>query len=377
MIISKQTEAEKKSFESLLNSGIEVMRVKAKEKPKYYQGQSSTDFETEVFNSLVISSQNTEFEGTMSLVAGYRFPDIVINKYYGVEVKLTKQDRWKSTGNSVLETTRIEDVEKIYLFFGKLVAPPRFKFRKYEECLYDIAVTHSPRYLIDMELAQGNTIFDKMGTKYDALRNLENPIKEVVRYYRKIARKGEEPWWMDAGDELDGVFGPTVMLWSNISAIKRNQLRNEAMARFPEIFSASRTKYQNFASWLAARHGIVDSSLRDRFTAGGQQTIEIGGCVYQKIPKIFYYLQNNAKEVINIISKLTIDDVRHYWDIKGYLRTDKIVDKWVSLVIDHASEVLPNTEKFIVHLLGDAFGRLDSPSCLKEAMEKYGISFKA
>ncbi|KQC09476.1 MAG: hypothetical protein APR62_14160 [Smithella sp. SDB] len=375
MIISKRTEANGSSFESLLNSGINIIQSAATKTPMRYCGLSFSDFEKEVYNSLLISSKSTEFEGTIQLVTGHRFPDIVAKQYYGVEVKKTQQDHWRSTGNSVLETTRVEGVKRIYLFFGKLVAPPKFKFRKYEECLYDIAVTHSPRYLIDMDLGQGNTIFDKMGTEYDTLRNLDNPIKEVVSYYRKIAKKGEEPWWMESGDEVDAMLNPTVTLWSNLPVEKQNHLRSEAMARFPEIFGRSQTKYQKFATWLAARYGIVDSSLRDRFTAGGQQTIEINGTAYNNIPKIFYYLQKNAKAIIDIVSGLTIDDVRHYWDLKEYIKTKDIVDKWVRLVIQHSSVVLPKTEKFIVHLLGDAFGERKSTKSLKEAMKRYGLSY--
>lgn len=375
MIISNRSDARENAFESLLNNGVGAIETEALKAPKRYCGLSSSEFEKEVYNSMLISSKTTEFEGTIQLISGHKFPDIVAKRYYGVEVKITKQDHWRSTGNSVLETTRIEGVERIYLFFGRLVAPPKFKFRKYEECLYDIAVTHSPRYLIDMELSSGSTIFDKMGTEYDALRKLDNPIKEVVRYFRKIAKKGEEPWWMDPGDEVDATLSPTVTLWSNLSEEKQNRFRNEAMARFPEIFGRSQTKYQNFATWLAARHGVVDSSLRDRFTAGGQQTIVINDVAYHKIPRIFYYLQKNAKEIIDIVSNLTIDEVRHYWDLKEYIKSKELVDTWVRLVIHHSKDILPKTEKFIVHLLGDAFGERKSPQSLKDAMKQYGLRY--
>lgn len=375
MIISKRTEAEGAAFESLLNGGINVIRSEAEKSSKRLCGQSSSDFEKEVYNSLLISAKNTEFEGTIQLITGYRFPDIVAKQYFGVEVKITKQDHWRSTGNSVLETTRIEGVERIYLFFGKLIAPPQFKFRKYEECLYDIAVTHSPRYLIDMELNSGNTIFDKMGTKYDSLRKLDDPIKEIVRYFRKIARKGEEPWWMGSEDGVEATLSSTVTLWSNLTKDKQDFLRNEAMVRFPEIFGRSQSKYQNFVAWLAARHGVVNSSLRDCFTAGGQQKIEINGIVYPSIPKIFYHLQNNAKEIIGLVSRLTVDEVRHYWDLKGYLKKDDLIDKWVQLVIFHSRDVLPKAEKFIVHLLGNSFGERKSPPSLKEAMSQYGLRY--
>lgn len=375
MIISKSADAKENAFESLLNKGVAAIETEALKAPKRYCGLSSSEFEKEVYNAMLISSKESEFEGTIQLISGHKFPDIVAKKYYGVEAKLTKQDHWRSTGNSVLETTRIEGVERIYLFFGRLITPPKFKFRKYEECLYDIAVTHSPRYLIDMELASGNTIFDKMGTEYNVLRKLDNPIKEVVRYFRKNAKKGEEPWWMDPGEDVEAALSPTVTLWSNLPEEKQNLFRNEAMARFPEIFSRSQTKYQNFAAWLAARHGVVDSSLRDRFTAGGQQTIIINGVAYQKIPKIFYYLQKNAKEIIDIVARLTIEEVKRYWDLKEYIKSKELVDTWIRLLIQHSKDILPKTEKFIVHLLGDAFGERKSPQSLKDFMKQYGLRY--
>ena len=55
-------------------------------------------------------------------------------------------------------------IERIYMTFGKLGGNPiEFLSKPYEQCLYGIAVTHMPRYLIDMRLNQGETIFDKMG----------------------------------------------------------------------------------------------------------------------------------------------------------------------------------------------------------------------
>ena len=157
-----------------------------------------------------------------------------------------------------------------FIYFCLSYPPIGFKYRLYQDCLYDIAVTHSPRYLIDMELNAGKSIFDKLGLNYYELRLKDNPIKSIVEYYRSISRHGEEPWWMDSGETPEVVLKPTVSLWSNLSAGEQVVLRNEAMARFPEIFGRGSSKYQKLASWLAARHGIVDSSLRDRFSAGGK-----------------------------------------------------------------------------------------------------------
>ena len=66
------------------------------------------------------------------LVSGSRFPDIVAEHYYGVEVKTTEKDHWISTGSSIVESSRIRDVEHIYMLFGKLGGEyAEFKCRPY------------------------------------------------------------------------------------------------------------------------------------------------------------------------------------------------------------------------------------------------------
>ena len=117
------------------------------------------------------------------LVSAQYFPDIIAEKYYGVEVKSTKENHWTSTGSSIVESTRDKNVENIYMLFGKLGGKTaEFKCRPYEDCLSDIAVTHSPRYLINMELTKEQTIFSKMGVAYDQLRNAPDsiPLPHVV-----------------------------------------------------------------------------------------------------------------------------------------------------------------------------------------------------
>ena len=64
-----------------------------------------------------------------------------------------------------METLRESEIEKVFLLFGRLSAPEiDFRCKPYEECLSEIAVTHSPRYLINMDMHGSDmTIFEKMG----------------------------------------------------------------------------------------------------------------------------------------------------------------------------------------------------------------------
>ena len=250
MIISEKTDKKRTDFEELLGNAHSTIKSKAKDTPDYFLGRSANEFEKDVFKALCESAEGTDFDKSIRLISGHKFPDIVIKKFFGVEVKTTKQNYWKSTGNSILESTRIEDVERIYIFFAQLTRPLGFKYRLYEECLYDIAVTHSPRYLVDMELKEGESIFDKIGLTYEELRLLDNPIKTIVSYYRSISKRGEEPWWMDSSESPEILLKPTVNLWTNLSVEEQSKYRNEAMARFPEVFGQSRVKYQCLAARL-------------------------------------------------------------------------------------------------------------------------------
>lgn len=87
------------------------------------------------------------------LVSGHVFPDIILHECnYGVEIKSTQKDAWTSTGSSIVESSRSEKANRIYLLFGKLGGEPEFRCKPYQQCLSNIAVTHAPRYLIDMNL---------------------------------------------------------------------------------------------------------------------------------------------------------------------------------------------------------------------------------
>ena len=174
MIIAHNEDFEK--FQNILNTSLTLLKKDSKKRMDYYLTRGVTDLEKDIHRYLTESAKETIFENNIELISGQRFPDIVAyvnrNKAYGVEVKTTKQNKWKSVGSSIFEGTRVEDVQKIQLLFAKLVNPIEFKCRSYEECLYDVAITHSPRYLIDMNIEKEESIFHKIGVTYDELRDI-------------------------------------------------------------------------------------------------------------------------------------------------------------------------------------------------------------
>jgi len=219
MIISTNREPSLQEFEDLCNRMCELMNKKAQKEPEYYLSKGAQKLEPEVKIALDEVANGTKFENTIKIISGQRFPDIVAAKYYGIEVKSTKDDKWTMIGGSVAEGTRVESVEHIFFLFGKLHKPVEFRTRRYEECLCDIAVTHSPRYKIDMNLSEGETIFDKMGISYDEMRKSDNPIEPVVEYFRSTLKPGESLWWVNGEEATSGSTPVKIRMWKTISKV--------------------------------------------------------------------------------------------------------------------------------------------------------------
>jgi hypothetical protein len=277
----------------------------------------------------------TAFENSIELIGGQKFPDIVAKKYYGIEVKTTTQNHWKTTGNSVLESTRVEDVERIFMLFAKLASPIEFRCRPYEECLSEVVVTHSPRYLIDMNLEQGKTIFDKIKMPYDALRKKENPIRPIVDYYKSKLKPGEDLWWMDTENSKASNF--VIKIWNNLSTKEKQELKNKAMVCFPELFSNNNDKFGRLAIWLVTREGVVCPNVRDLFTAGGKGEILIGKKSYKNIPRIFLNLFDNIDFVIETLLQTSSIELSEYWGTKT--NEKKKISDWIELVSEHSKKI--------------------------------------
>lgn len=333
MIVSLNSDPNRSEFDFLLKSTIDELNIHS-QKPSNniatLLGRNLEPYVKDVMTDLAIG---TVFENSIELIGGQKFPDIVANKYYGIEVKTTTQNHWKTTGNSVLESTRIDNVERIFMLFAKLASPIEFRCRPYEEVLSEVVVTHSPRYLIDMNLEKGKTIFDKINMSYDILRSKENTIKPIVDYYKSKLKPGEELWWMDSND----IGGTTLQFWSSLTAVKKKELVSKGMVLFPEIFGKSNDKFSRIAFWLVTNEKIVCPNVRDDFTAGGKGTFNFGAKVYKDVPQIFLKLFKNLPIILEMILQKSEIELSEYWKIKT-TENKKILD-WVDMVAEQSKKI--------------------------------------
>lgn len=298
MLVSVNPHPSMDDFRQLMLRTDQILNDDAILRPEYYASRGGNPLEDDVKAALEESAKGTIFENTIEKISGQKFPDIVTAKYYGVEVKSTKGNHWTSTGSSILETTRVTDVERIFMTFGKLGGSPiEFVSRPYEECLYGIAVTHMPRYLIDMCVEPDQTIFSKIGISYDDLRNMENPIAPVAKYYRSLLKPGESLWW--TGDSADETVSPTIRLWKNISPEEKKIYTIYGCVNYPEIFGGD---YDRYALWLTSQ-GVVDSHIRDQFSAGGREEMILSSGEKVKFTGVYRRVKSNPELFIQRIGQ--------------------------------------------------------------------------
>lgn len=320
MIVLKDKSASLASFLDLLQKTRErVLKLLSETKFPI----EALDFEDLVYRQACESANGTEFEGLVERTGKHDFPDIIANQYFGIEVKTTQSDKWNSTGNSVLESTRREGIEKIFIFFAKLGGNPGIKFRPYHECLDDIVVTHSPRYRIDMELERGKSIFEKMGVTYDELRQEERPIFVVKDYYRRQLTDGESLWWID--EASDASASPVIRPYKKLPLAAKERLRFTGMILFPEIFGSSQLKFDRVAAYFLASRNVILSNFRDIYSASGKVTITIKK-KRLRIPRVYWNLFQGAELIAKIIDQIEEKELLECWNLAE--RPKNVLDYW-------------------------------------------------
>lgn len=336
MIISGNRTPQLQEFRALMSETDLLLNKEAKGRDSYYAKRNGTDLEKDVYDALTRAALDTPFEGSIQLVSGAAFPDIVANNYYGVEVKSTNKNHWRSIGSSILESTRIQSVERIFLTFGKLGAPVAFKSRPYEECLYGISVTHYPRYQIDMELSPGDTIFDKMGIPYDVLRKMNNPVEPVSRYYKSQLKPGESLWWADTGNIDEEAAPPTVKLWTSLPPDIKEILTVQGYTLFPEVLrSGSPKKYNRYALWLVTKKGVVNTNIRDSFSAGGKVSMRTTDGLDVSMPAAFGRIKKYHDLILETLYDVDEETLKEYWETDAI--TNNRLLQWCQMVASAAT----------------------------------------
>ena len=200
------------------------------------------------------------------------FPDIALGEY-GVEVKFTLSDTWKSIANSIQESQRVQSVKYIYIVFGKMGGKPEVRWGDYEKSVIHVRTSHVPRFEVELppKGKEGRkSLFELMGVSYAAFSKM--PINEKMKYVRAYAKKihpNERLWWMgEDGDEHS--LPLNIRLYTNLTDAEKVRCRAEVLLLCPRILKSGRVKnkYNDAAMFLLSYHGILCHQARDLFSAG-------------------------------------------------------------------------------------------------------------
>jgi hypothetical protein len=235
--------------------------------------KSSPQFENRVREVLRdLTSNDTSFAIDFS-PHPQAFPDIAMGEF-GVEVKFTLNDTWRSVANSVLETQRIETVKKIYIIFGKMGGTPEVRWGNYEQSVVHVRTSHVPRFEVELpseKAAIKQSLFEEMGVRYDDFRKL--PMQEKMRYIRAYARKLHPDgrlWWVEEKETEEHTVPIQARLYTNLTGDEKTRLRAEAVLLCPKIVESgrSRNKYDDMVLYLLTYYGVICHQARDLFSAG-------------------------------------------------------------------------------------------------------------
>lgn len=280
----------KDDFERILEKGCETLTHEA----RTTGFKSSSQFENRVREVLsTLTKSDTSFCIDFS-PHPQAFPDIAMGEF-GVEVKFTLNDTWRSVANSVLEKQRIETVKHIYILFGKMGGVPKVRWSEYEKSVIHVRTSHVPRFEIEIPSEKATvkqSLFETMGIKYDDFRKLE--MHEKMRYIRTYARKIHPDgrlWWVEEKESDEHTVPIQARLYTNLTLAEKTQLRAEAALLCPRIVESgrSRNKYDDMVLYLLTYHGVICHQARDLFSAGSvanPQNDDEGGVYIERALKL-------------------------------------------------------------------------------------------
>ncbi len=288
-------------FQDLLNRATKLMNEQVKAGMPGYS--NAAEFEKTVLAQIRVCCGDNS-QALRSFHDG-AFPDIVVNGF-GLEVKFTTRPTWYGTGNSIFEGMRDETAREIALVYCRSDIP-EVRWQWYENCIKGIRISHSPRYMIDMQ--GGHSFFDEIGISMDDFRqtSLRSKMEIVKDHVKKRVGDGERLWWFD--EDREHTIPVNVRLYRLLDNETKGRIRAEAALMCPQIFKGPRNrgKYDDAALYMLTQHGVFAPQTRDLFSAGSVAGATRGG------DYLLRAIQNNVAQIK--IAARNLDDSLfvEYW----------------------------------------------------------------
>lgn len=294
--MSKKLQLSKAEFEDYLDQVCKKLTAESIRKPF----KTSKDLENrsrELFQALL---RHHGVEIAISPPA-QDFPDIIIGRF-GVEVKYTEKNTWRSVANSISEGSRDEGVTQIYILFGKMGGDsPEVRWAKYDDCVIHVRTSHVPRF--EVEMSERESLFSKIGISYLDFSKLpmEEKMIHVRKYVRGRIRPGEYYWWV----ENQSAQQAQVKLFFQLEKSERLKLFAESILLFPNLLSPRGVPANDFkfSLHLLETHNVLCPSIGmlygSDFSSTSHEERPIDEVIQSKILEAEEILRKMAHEVPN------------------------------------------------------------------------------
>lgn len=324
-------------FENLLDQTVAILTEDVRSSERYHGPEA---FEKGVLDTLKDAATNSGVlvEPTFH---PHAFPDIKVNGF-GIEVKYTSRDTWLAVGNSIFEGMRDPEIEDVYAVLGKTGGVPEVRWRKYQDCVTDVRVSHAPRFVIEME-GESESLFTQMGVEYYDFAKLDDDSK--MRHVRGHSRgrppkQGQRQWWIEPAHSVP----IEVRTYMSLSQEEKLMLRAEAALLCPQVCKGkrARNKYTDAALYLLTHHGVLCPQARDLFSAGSaahRRDASRGGIYVQRALLDIQDLMKDAAE------RLDDDLFEEYWGAS--CPPDERISEWLRQADGYASGWIPSETLFL------------------------------
>ena len=117
--------------------------------------------------------------------------------------------------------------------------------------------------------------------------------------------------------------------------LKKEYLTVYGYLLFPEVLSVSGPKkYNRYALWLATQKGILNTNVRDGFSAGGKCLLRTVGGVEVSMPAAFGRIKKYKHLIEEYISSIDESILSEYWETD--INEDRL-SQWCKMVCRSAS----------------------------------------
>lgn len=321
-------------LERILDDAVDRMNKSARAGGAGFD--SANSFERTVAAELRVACNDAGLGSVKYTFHPSAFPDILVNGC-GIEVKYTQRKTWHGTGNSIFEGMRDPNTQRIYMVFCRADIP-EIRWRKYEHCIKGVRISHSPRYMIDMDV--DNSFFDNLGIPYSEFisYSIREKMSHVREHVKQRIDEHEKLWWID--EEDSHTLPMEVRIYRLLPADVKIMLRAETALMCPQIFKGSRKKgkYDQAAIYLLTQHGVVAPQIRDLFTAGSVAGTELGGNY------LLRSLKHIEQNIVDVSKRLDDALFVEYWG--SSCPVDQRIPRWLEQADYFAVDFIPSEELF-------------------------------